>query len=144
MRPWLEARIALPFAPFIIDFVVRFLVLGQSLRWFYIPDIKTFTISIGIFCFLIASDMDRAPSIPSDSEYEQKILALRRRFNMFGIITTIFFGVAATVDAIERKSATEEFSQSLYPAIFVVVATVFVIAVIEAIVANLRYKLKYG
>jgi hypothetical protein len=144
MRSWLETRFLLPFLPFAIDLIVRKILLGRQLHWWELPDLKTFSITGAFFCFLIALDVGNSPSIPSDADYLSQINVLRRRFVLYGVVMTVVFGLSTATDASEKLLNTTLVSTLLYPWLIFATGATLIVAVIEAALANLRYKFDYA
>lgn len=144
MREWFETRLFLPFLPFGFDLLLRVLALHGHVRWWQLPDLKTFAITTSFFCFLLAMDLKSAGKLPSDADHHQTLSALRKRFLIQGLVSAVIFGSAAGIDAADKFYGREDLSIAISPSLVIIISLMLIISIADALLANMRYKLSYS
>jgi len=141
---WVITRLLFPFAPFAFDLLVRCLFFWGTRAWWQLPDVKTLAITTAFFCLLLALDLKGIKALPSDKEYDQALASIKKRFALQGILAAIMFGALTMLDATDQFVANAKLASVAMPSLLSVLILQTFISIVDAIWANLRYKLSYA
>jgi len=103
-RSWVLIHIIFPMLPFLIEGIIRFIVLDFSMN-LHTFNSSTLSASIGLLCLFINQNLlARSPPLLDSDGYEQdSIYGTATLFLTFAIISFVFFTIIVLLTAIVEK-----------------------------------------